>query len=448
MSNPYAEVFYKEFKRRFINEKHKEDGWQTPPKIARFIKDFNTFLAQSSPDKDLHINTDGYKIEPQEFSVFILGLRAQMVATTKYLPHITTKDTLSSEIIDFFENVKDLCLASSSKLYEDFDYDIFSYNYENKQLESYEDIPNERAKNIFFFGVNRSNRQNMEEVNYFFNHATKDIFKQKQFKNADIYSVSMPTCFPEEIGASTILKTITEPTYFKTSERYFVEEYWSHFVGKDLSFDEDGKVVAGTRYTLEELHENLRNLKIFSYCAGACNAHRCLNALQNIANQLYDKKTVAKMWQNIDVISFAFPLEAEKSTYHHIALICNDKDQSNPETVIKTNFPEQYNIITLNQEDYGNIKINNTRHTKYIALELHKDAPIYDHNGQNISRQINNRNGHRLQNITAKNAYSQNFNVLMYIMSCSLKNEAIDDKKLTNIGNSPSLSIIHSNARE
>lgn len=83
MSNPYAEIFYKEFKRRFINEKHEQSGWQTPPKMARFIKDFNKFLTKAIPDKELHINADGYKIEPKEFSFFVLGLRAQMIAATK-----------------------------------------------------------------------------------------------------------------------------------------------------------------------------------------------------------------------------------------------------------------------------------------------------------------------------------------------------------------------------
>lgn len=448
MSNPYAEVFYKEFNRRFINEKHKESGWQTPPKMARFIKDFNTFLAQTAPDKDWRINADGYKIEPKEFSYFVLGLRAQMIVASKNLTDLHTDDTLSPEIINFFENVKDLCLASSSKLYEDFDYDVFSYNHTSQQLDLCEDIPNEQVKNIFFFGVNRSNRQNMEEVNYFFNHASKDLFKQKQFKDTDIYSVCIPKCFPEEIGASTIMKTITEPTKFNGPELYFVEENWSQFIGKDLAFDEDGKVVEGSRYSMEELQENLRHLKVFSYCAGAGTAHRCLNALQSIANQLYDKKTVARMWQNIDVVSFAFPLEAEKAPYHHVAIMCNDKDATNPETVIKTNFPELYNHLTLNEEDRGHIKINNAKHTKYIALELNKNAPIFDHNGQNISRQINNRNGHRLQNITAKNAYSQNFNVLMHIMECCLKNEPIDDKRLTQIANAPRLSFSKSKEHE
>ena len=448
MSNPYAEVFYKEFNRRFINEKHKEAGWQTPPKMARFIKDFNTFLAQTAPDKDWRINADGYKIEPKEFSYFVLGLRAQMIAASKNLTDLHIDDTLSPEIINFFENVKDLCLASSSKLYEDFDYDVFSYNHTSQQLDLCEDIPNEQVKNIFFFGVNRSNRQNMEEVNYFFNHASKDLFKQKQFKDTDIYSVCIPKCFPEEIGASTIMKTITEPTKFNGPELYFVEENWSQFIGKDLAFDEDGKVVEGSRYSMEELQENLRHLKVFSYCAGAGTAHRCLNALQSIANQLYDQKTVARMWQNIDIVSFAFPLEAEKTPYHHVAIMCNDKDATNPETVIKTNFPELYEHLTLNEEDRGHIKINNAKHSKYIALELNKDAPIYDHQGHDISRQINNRNGHRLQNITAKNAYSQNFNVLMHIMECCLKNEPIDDKRLTQIANAPCLSFSKSKEHE
>ena len=77
------------------------------------------------------------------------------------------------------------------------------------------------------------------------------IFKQKQFDDVSIYSVCIPKCFPEEISASTIMKTITEPTRFNEPERYFAEENWSHYIGKDLAFDEDGKVTEGSRHTMD-----------------------------------------------------------------------------------------------------------------------------------------------------------------------------------------------------
>lgn len=440
MSNPYAEIFYNNFKQTFLTPENAQENAANSPRILKFVDCLNTFLTEAAPEKDLHINPSGYKIDNKKCADYILSIRAQMIASSKYLPDITEQDTRSPEIIEFFENIKDICIASSSKLYEDFDYDIFKLDKEHQLLKEDDDIPDKDTKNIFFFGVNRSNRQNMEDVNYYFQHATKDLFKQAEFANTEVYSVNMPTCFPEEIAASTILKTINYPQSFNDAERYFVEEYWSHFVGKDLSFDEDGKVAEGEAYSPEELEKNLSNIKIFSYCAGAGNAHRCLNALKHISQQLYDKTTVENAWKKIDVISFAFPLEAEKSDYNHISLICNDKDPTNPETVVKTNFPSQYKQIKLNTADKGSLKITNQSHTKYIALQLNKNTPIFDHNGNDVSRQINNRNGHRLQNITKKTPYNKNFDILMYIMKSCLKNEPISDKTLTNISRQIDLS--------
>lgn len=436
MSNPYAEVFYNEFKKQFINSKHAQENAQTPRKIESFVAELNNFLSKAAPEKNLKIDTTGYKIEAKEFANYVLSLRANMIAHSKDIKEIKEKDSRSKEIIEFLDKVKDFCINSSSKLYEDFDYDCFQLNKNSQELELYEDLPNTNSKSLYFFGVNRSNRDNLKDINYYFKHATKDLFQDKIFADTDIYSVSMPTCFPEEIAGSSILKTITEPERFNDAEKYFVEEYWSGYIGKDLEFDEEGKVVGGKKFAPQLLKKRMQNLKIFSYCAGAANAHRCLKALKNIALQIYDKPTVEEAWKNIDVVSYAFPLESEKIDYKNTAIMCNDKNPDNPESVILTNFPSQYKELRLSKQDKGSIKIKNQNNCKYIALELPKDVPIFDHNGQQISRHINNRNGHRLQNATAKNIYSHNYEVLSYIMESILKQEEINDKKLQQIANS------------
>ena len=380
------------------------------------------------------IETNGYKIEPKEFENFVLSLYSIMVENSKKIPNLTEQDTRSADMVAFFDMVKNFCVQNSSKIFSEFDYDCFVRSQENN-LDFCDDLPNCNKKNVFFFGTNRCDCSKPDEINYYFHYATKDLFKQKIFSDIDVYSVNMPASFPEEISASTFFKTVVKPQKFLDADRYFVEEYWSSFVGENLEFDEKGKIVAGKAYPPEKMEEKLKNLKIFSYCMGAANAHRCLNALKNVAYQLYDKKQVNKAWKNIDVVSFAFLLESEKVDYHHISLFCNDKNPNNPETTLLTNFPTQYNRLRLTSQDIAAIKINNQKNCKYIALELPETVSTFNGNGQRISCNIDNRNGHRLQNVTAKNSSSHNFEIMLYIASCLLNDEEINDKKLFNIAN-------------
>ncbi len=434
MSNPYAKIFHDAFVNSFINEQHKQEGAVLPEKMQSFMRQFNAFLYKFDPKNYQKIETQGYKIEPKEFEDFVLSLRALMIAKSREIPVLSEKETRSADMVAFFDMVKNFCVQNSSKIFSDFDYDCFVRDKDNN-LDFCDNLPDYNQKNVFFFGVNRSDCSKMDNVNYFFHYATKDLFKQKEFLNISIYSVCMPITFPEEISASTILKTINQPQKFLDADRYFVEEYWSSFVGENLEFDEEGKVVGGKAYSPEKMEEKLKNLKIFSYCMGAANAHRCLNALKNVAYQLYDKTLVDHAWKNIDVVSYAFLLESEKVDYHNISLFCNDKNPNNPETVLLTNFPTQYHNMHLLPEDKSAIQIQNKENCKYIALELPKSVSVYNHSGQKVSRNINNRNGHRLQNVTAKNSSSHNFEVLLYIGSCLLKDEEINDKKLFNIAN-------------
>lgn len=439
-NNPYANVFYNDFQQRFIKPENKDDNAVVADKFRPFVKILNDFLAQNTNDKP-QVKADGYKISSKEWVDFILSLRATMIANATKIDTLSEKYSRSPEIIGFFEKVKDFCIANSSKLQAEFDYDVFKRNKATGKLETADDWPDTDKKSVFFWGVNRSGN-NIEEVNRMFRHSTKDLFDDEIFVKADIYSVAMPNSFPEEIAASTILQTIEKPQDFRDCDRFFAEEYWSEYVGKDLAFDEEGKIIEGEAYSTDELAKKLQNLKIISYCAGAANAHRSLNALKNIAAQLYDEPDLDKAWKNIQVVSYAFPLENEKIDYNCTAIMCNDvRNLNNPETVILTNFPTQYRKLYCPEGQ--DVKISSEDNCRYVALALPENVPEFSHEGKKVSRVINNRNGHRLQNVTAKNAESHNFEVMRYIVNCALNDEKVEDAKIRRIAAKPNAVLLN-----
>ena len=87
--------------------------------------------------------------------------------------------------------------------------------------------------------------------------------------------------------------------------------------------------------------------------------------------------------------------------------------------------------MKLNQGE--KIKITNRADCKYVTCELPKQVMFQAENGRWEVKEVADHNGHRLQNVTAKNVCSQNFEVLKYILQCALQSKEVNDKKLKNI---------------
>ena len=78
-----------------------------------------------------------------------------------------------------------------------------------------------------------------------------------------------------------------------------------------------------------------------------------------------------------------------------------------------------------------------------MALALPENVPEFSHEGKKVSRVINNRNGHRLQNVTAKNTESHNFEVMRYIANCALNNEKVEEAKIRRIAAKPNAALLN-----
>lgn len=430
MSNPYAEIFYKDFKELLLPLHSYQKGAEVNPKVRQVVDYLNDFFKKAAPDKKLRLDVDNYQINMKKFADFVLSFRADMIAHAADVKNPEKEYGRAPEMLKLLENLQKFCVENSSKIKPDFDYEIYKLNRQTGHMEMLNRLPDENKKSMYFFGVNRTSYNNPQAADRAFFHPTKDLFTNEIFKNADVYFVSVPSYFPEEISAPLILNTIVKPEQTQSCDVTFAQTYWRNYIGKDLRFEGD-RIVAGKPLKPDELKQNLQNLKAFTYCTGGANAHRCFKALKNLASQLYPQDMLDKLWKEINVTSFAFPLEAEKIDYKCTALLCTDSNPNNPEKVLLTNFPKLYNELKLNQGE--KIKITNRADCKYVTCELPKQVMSQAENGRWEVKEVADHNGHRLQNVTAKNVCSQNFEVLKYILQCALQSKEVNDKKLKNI---------------
>lgn len=438
MFNPFARIFYSSFIHKFPitsgNDKNNENSERDKKYISKFISHLNNFFEKNktTDGKHLHIDENNHNLNKADIKYFAHSMCAIMISGSRYIPNISSKYTLDNNIITLFDNISDLICKNSNKYDNIYDYCNFIVKGQNI-IDATPATTNKR--NIFIFGVSRDDQHKKETALDNYKHFMKDIANIEELnnENTEIYHTSFPTSYPEEIAIPEILGTVNNPEFYNEADNLYAQQYWHKFLGENIKFDEDGNIINGKKYSPEVFASNLKNLNILGYCAGAANAHRCLKAFKDLAEQLYSKDEVSNAMKNINFISFAFfPLEKQPD-YTHTAIICNSKDETNPETTIRCIYPELYEKYRIKPDDIGKAKCSPyTEKDTILALELPKNPVIYDENNNPILREINNRNGHRLQNITAYNSKSPNFRIFRTIVKLALTNK-LTQKNIQNI---------------
>ena len=433
--NPFASLFYQVFMHNFPEQ---PETVPSSPQENKFLftlaKHLNSLFEKAAPagEKPLHINEKHHPADIKKLKNFALSLRAIMIAGSRYIPNIKSKDSISPEIIALFDNIGGLLAKTFPKYSTIYDYSAFQQK-GTALIPAQEASP--RQKNIFVFGVSRDDENNPQNAEKNLRHYLKDLLESPVLKqeNMQIYNTCFPTAYPEEIAVPEMLGTINSPELYNEADLIYVEKYWHQFLGKNLSFDEDGKITGGKPHSPEKFSENMKNMVILGYCAGAANAHRCLKAFKSLAQQLYTPEETAAALKNINFISYAFmPLE-QNPDYHQTAILCNSKDENNPEATVRCNFPEIYEKVHLTGQDIGKAKF--TPHNGkdgILALELPAAPVIYDSHHNKISKEINDRNGHRWQNVTAKNNRSPNFAAFQTIIRMAV-NGTLNNNSLKKI---------------
>ena len=442
LNNPFAKIFYDDFNSRVIKTCNLKTNnpTQTHPSVNKTIHRINTYLAKcSDPKQPLQIDISNHNIPTRDFNDYCASLRATMIIGSKNIEDINSQMSLDENILNIFDITNQYFTTRSDKVSDIYDYITHKLDHNNNLEQSTMHLNNEtishKENNVFIFGVSRDKEDNPNLAAAHIKHTMQDMIDEPYFKDRNIFTVNFPTSYPEEIAVPSILNTIKYPDDFGEAEALFVQNNWQNFIAKEIEFNEDGDITNHIKYSPQELQDNMKNLSILGYCAGSANAHRCINALKEISSQIYTKEELDPALKNISVINYAFLPPKEKLDYTNISVFCNDKSTNNPEAIVRCNFPELYGQAKLNQKEINSSKITKFGDSNIISLEMPKDIKIRNKTANLVSREINNRNGHRLQNVTNLSTNSTASKVYSYILKQSLNRNPVEDKIIRYLGN-------------
>ncbi len=468
LNNPFAKLFYDKFHEEVLNQStfygDKETINKTPLE-SKFIERFNLFLKRCGQQT---VDTSHHYIAEKKLAQFCSSLRFYMVRNIHKLPNVTTEFSRDKDLISLFDSSAQYLISRSryhrlkgrrvQQLSDVYDYTTWKVRFQDT-LGNVNLLPSKipakpTAPALYIFDPNRC-PPNETLAKKVFRHDMQDIFSGSKHEEMKTFFIHMPTSYPEEVAVANILTSLRYPEEFNEADMSFAQEHWSNFLGKNLQYNEDHEIISGSRYPDKDFIENMKNLHIIGYCASSADAHRCLKAFKNLAEQIYEPETVTQAMKNVMLISYAMaPLE-KNPDYTGVYFMSNDvKSIDNPEHVLMTNFPDLYPQICVTKEDLKNVdsKITETAAGDYIIASPMPETPfqfnkegllvdkLKDKNplmgqitlNKNVAaakksidpRQKEWRDGHRLQNST-----SANLGHINHIMFKTVLNNALSGKR-------------------
>ncbi len=452
LNNPFAKLFYDKFQEEVLNQSTFYGDKETithGPLENKFIERFNLFLKRCGQKT---IDISHHCISDKKLARFCSSLRFYMIRNVQNLPDITSEFSRDKDLISLFDSSAQYLINRSrqyrlrgkrtQQLSDIYDYTVWKVKFQDDRG-STQMIPAKipakpTGTALFVFDPNRC-PQNETLAGKVFHHDMQDAFSGSRHEEMKTFFVHMPPSYPEEIAAANVLTTIRYPDEYTEADMTFAREQWSNYLGRNLKYNEDNEIISGYRYEDNDFVEAMKGLKIFGYCAAAADAHRCLKALKNLAEQIYEPEVVSQAMKNVTLMAYALmPLE-EKTDYQGIYFMSNDiNDLSNPEHVMMTNFPELYPQIRISKADLqiADSKITETAAGDFIIVSPMPESSIQmDKNGRLVDklkdknsrparltldmslpaaksaanpRKKEWRDGHRLQNSTSANLGSVN----------------------------------------
>ena len=354
--NPFAEVF----KNAFLNDVLKNSLYvprttiEHPKRLKTFLDNLNRFLRRSGISPILYHQ---YTIDEKKTLEYALFLRGYMRDSQHILAHLRKEEAIDKNLIELFDAASQYAVACNGKI---GDKRVFDNNVEHRiwkidlsngtekalyhkvsqpMKDTNSPTSNERhisyqRKNLFLFMPFRLKDDELTLRKWLYMNMqntldNKDIFANK----VDTYVVHYPIQKSRSSNVTSLLKTIeNSQNYFEDHDMNFVNNKWLSFIAKDIKM-EGNKVVDFEPFTEQQLTENLRNITIFGYCAAVSSAHRCLNALYSVSQQIYGEETTKKAMQQIFVSSYGFlPLQNNSlySGVHFYTNIANDNLRREP----------------------------------------------------------------------------------------------------------------------
>ena len=466
-NNPFAKLFADKFQTEVLNKSTFYGDRETIKKTTletKFMERFNLFLERCG---EKPIDTSHHFITDRKLATFCSSLRFYMVHNIQDMPQVTTAYSRDKDLISLFDSAAQYLISRSrqyrlqgkktqelSDIYDYITWKATPSKAPHKIKISSPTVPaSPSQKNLFIFDPNRLPPKEIFAEKAF-HHDMQDLLTNIP-QDTNIYFTHLPTTYPEEIAVANVITTLRYPEEYNEADTEFAKTHWSNFLGQKLQYNEDHEIISGYRYEDQDFINNMKNLKIFGYCASMADAHRCLKAFKNLAEQIYDTEVVQQAFKNIQVMSYAMgPLE-KATDYSAVYFMSNDiKDITKPEHVFKMNFPDLYPTVHITPEDLKTVdsKITETQDGNFIVvspmpensfqindhgeivdklknrnitprLSLNKDMTTAKRLKEENSHKKEWRDGHRLQNTTAANLGHPN-----HIMAKTVFNNMMQDK--------------------
>lgn len=410
--NPFALVFRKAFYKDVLDNAF-YTGDIIPPRAERinaFLGSLNKFLRTAGQAPILHQN---YKFEEKKLFEYALFLRGYMRDAQPILANLQQKYAADVDMIELFKSASEYVVACNHKLNDKrvFDNNVGYRCWSVEMPDSLENatyLPaqkvNEKNHNLFMFMPFRLKDDEQQLQKWVYNNMRQTLDNKQIFgSKVDMYVINYPIQKSRSSNIASLLETINETTYFEPQDLDFVKENWLNFLGKNIKLDKNNNVVSGECFTPEKLQENMQNITIFSYCSGTANAHRCLNILGNISQQMYGKELTAKAMQNVFVVSYGFLPIQKQSNYSGVHFYTNAvNDQNRKEPFVNLNNHQLYEKTKCtNSTTPARISVMPDNRNFIVAFKLPEQLTVLKNKQLEV---INDAEyGHNLANVNTPN---------------------------------------------
>lgn len=333
-NNPYAKVFCEAFYRDVLDDMMYTPTieHQYPVRVEKFMDELNRFLQIAGEPAIPYKN---YLICEEKLFDYSLFMRGYMRDSQKVLANLQSKYALDQDLISLFQSASNYLVAASHSLNQKkiFDNNVDYRTWKVDLSSGLEEASYQRVgenidagrHSLYLFMPFRVKDDEQQLKIWTYNNMRQTLNNKKIFgSQTDVYVVNFPIQKSRASMVVSLLKTLQHSeTYYEDKDMDFVKKYWLRYVGKNVQVDNSGKVISGEPFSTAQLKENFNNITIFSYCAGTANAHRSLNALAAVTNQLYNESITIEAMQNVFVCSYGFLPPREHLPYSGIHFYTN-----------------------------------------------------------------------------------------------------------------------------
>lgn len=434
IDNPFAKIFKNALETDVL-----KSAIYTPtqinnfePRVKLFMDSLNRFMKASGQKPIIY---QKYLFDEHKLFEYALFLRGYMRDAQTILSELQQKYAVDTDLINLFEASSRYVVACNNHLDDKRVFDN-SVNYCSWKIDlssglqnaTYQPVTqsNKSRHNLYLFMPFRL-KDNEQMLNtWIYKNMRKSLDNPDIFgKKVDAYAVFYPIQKSRCSNITSLLKTLKYGNdFYEPEDVEFVKNHWAEFIAKNIKFEDNGKIVATEKYSAEELNANFRNITIFSYCAGTANAHRCLNVLHNITEQIYGKEIAEKAMKNVFVTSYGFLPPREKLYYSGVHFYTNKANDTNcREPFVNLNNHELYERTKCRrQDDAARISIMPDKQNFVIALKMPEKTVICDNENTKVFK--DEEFGHSLSNVNTPNLASQ-YNYAHNIFKSVLENSSM-----------------------